>query len=97
MPRTQINFRLDTELLAGIKAKCEADGISITEFLTDAARRALGIETMNRTTHPNSEVLESLTQRLASVELRLAESLASRERIEYIESRMEEVLGEIAA
>ena len=97
MPRTQINFRLDTELLAAIKAKCEASGISITEFLTDAARSALGIERMERTTAPSSEVLESLTVRLAIVEERLAHSLASSERIKRIESRVEEVLGETAA
>lgn len=97
MPRTQINFRLDTELLTAIKAKCEASGISITEFLTDAARTALGIETIERTTYPSKDALESLTERLVSVESRLAECLASRERIERIESRVEEVLGEIAA
>lgn len=97
MPRTQINFRLDTELLAAIKAKCEESGVSITEFLTDAARSALGIERMERTTYPSPEVLESLTERLASVELNLAECLASRERIERIEKQVEAVLGETAA
>ena len=97
MQRTQINFRLDTELLAAIKAKCEADGISITEFLTDAARTALGIETMERATYPSSGVLESLTKRLADMDERLNECLASRERIEQIGLRVEEVLGEIAA
>lgn len=95
MPRTQINFRLDTKLLAAIKAKCEESGVSITDFLTEAARTALGIETIERTTTLSPEVLESLTDRLASVELNLAECLASRERIERIESRVEEVLGEL--
>lgn len=97
MTRPQINFRLDAELLAAVKAKCEADGISITEFLTDAARTALGTRMMERTTGPRPKALESLTERLAIVELNLAECLASRERIEQIESRVEEVLGEITA
>lgn len=97
MTRTQINFRLDTELLAAIKAKCEESGVSVTDFLTEAARTALGIERMDRTTTLNPEALESLTERLASVELNLAECLASRERIERIEARVEEVLGETAA
>lgn len=97
MPRTQINFRLDTELLAAIKAKCEESGVSITDFLTDAARSALGIETMDRTTYLSPEALESLTERLASMELNLAECLASREKIERIEKQVEAVLGETAA
>ena len=42
MSRTQINFRLDDELLAKIKSKCDKSGVSLTDFLTDAARRALG-------------------------------------------------------
>ena len=97
MPRTQINFRLVTELLAAIKAHCEADGISVTEFLSDAARTALGIETIERTTALSPDALESLAARLASVESRLADNLASKERIERIESRVEEVLGECSA
>lgn len=97
MQRTQINFRLDTELLAAIKAKCEESGTSITEFLTDAARTALGIETMVRTTASSSEVLESLTERLAIVEERLAQSLASIGRIERIEKQVEFALGECRA
>ncbi len=97
MVRTQINFRLDTELLAAIKARCEADNITITDFLVDAARSALGIETTERTTLPNSEAVESLEERLAVVEGYLAQCLSSQERIGRIELRVEEVLGEIAA
>lgn len=97
MPRTQINFRLDTDLLAAIKAHCEADGVSITEFLTNAARNALGIETIERTILPSASALESLTARLASVESRLEDCLASREKIDRIERQVEEVLGETVA
>lgn len=91
MPRTQINFRLDNELHGRIKAECEADGVTITDFLTVAAMKALGMGTMEHTTHPSQGTLETLLARLADVEARLADSLAMRERLERVE---EVVLGE---
>lgn len=97
MPRTQINFRLDTDLLAAIKAKCESEGVSVTDFLTDAAIRALGIEMIERTTYSSPGTLERLGARLASVEVRLEDCLASKERVDRIESQIEAVLGETVA
>ena len=91
MPRTQINFRLDTELLTAIKAKCEEKGINVTKFLTDAARRALGFETMQRTITLSPGTLERLETRLADVEKCLANNLVSLEEKEAIESRLTEL------
>lgn len=71
MQRAQLNFRLDTELLEAIKARCETDGTTLTDFIINACRSALGMETMKRTTHHNPGTLESLAARLAEVEKRL--------------------------
>lgn len=96
MPRPQLNFRLDADLLTAIKAKCEADGITITDFIVNACRSALGIETMEPT-YPSSDALESLLARLANMELRLDDCLTSKERVDRIEQRVESVLGEMPA
>jgi hypothetical protein len=79
--RPQVNFRVPADLLEAIRAKCAEQGVFVTNFFIDSARAALGMETMNPTTHPNSEAFQSLTARLADVETRLAESLASREQM----------------
>ena len=97
MPRTQINFRVDTELLAAIKAKCEASGITVTDFLADAARTALGIETMERTNYLNSEVLAGLIARIANLENRLGSRIADRDEVDRLEQQVEVVLGETVA
>lgn len=97
MSRTQINFRVDTELLAAIKAKCEASGSTVTDFLTDAARSALGIETMERTTAPNSEVLAGIIARISSLEKRLDSRIANREEVDRLEQQVEVALGETVA
>lgn len=77
--RTQVNFRIDTDLLTAIKQKCEAEGISTTDFFINAAKTALGIETMDRTTLPSLDALESLGERLEELEKRLAERIAALE------------------
>lgn len=97
MARPQLNFRLDAEMLAAIKAKSEAEGITLTDFIVNACRRALGIETMERTTHPSSDALENLVARLANVESSLAECITSKSRVDRIEQRVEAVLGETGA
>ena len=97
MSRTQINFRVDTELLAAIKAKCEGSGTTVTDFLTDAARSALGIETMERTTAPSSEVLAGIIERIATLEKRLNSCIADREEVDRLEQQVEEVRGECRA
>lgn len=79
--RTQVNFRIDTELLATIKQKCSELGCSTTDFFINAAKSALGMETMERTTLPSLDAFQSLIARLVDVETRLSESLASREQI----------------
>ena len=97
MPRTQINFRLDTELLAAIKAKCEANGTTVTDFLTSAARNALGIETMEHTDYPNSDVLAGIIERIASLEKRLDGRIADREEVNSLQQEVEVSLGKTVA
>ena len=46
MPQAQITFQLDTDLLASIRAKCESEGVTVTESLTFAVNNALDVETM---------------------------------------------------
>lgn len=97
MARPQLNFRLDAEMLAAIKAKSEAEGITLTDFIVNACRSALGIETMERTDYPSSDALENLAARLANVESSLAECITSKSRVDRIEQRVEAVLGETVA
>lgn len=77
--RTQVNFRIDIDLLTAIKQKCEIEGISTTDFFRNAAKTALGIETIDCTTLPSSDALESFTERIEDLEQRLAERIAALE------------------
>lgn len=93
--RTQVNFRIDTELLTAIKQKCSELGCSTSEFFINAAKAALGMKTMERTNLSNSEAFLSLTTRLVEVENRLVDSLASKERLAELEKQLTEALKNI--
>ena len=41
--RTQINLRIDNELLQALREKCAAEGCTQTEFITNAIKLSLGI------------------------------------------------------
>ena len=91
MSRTQINFRLDDELLAKIKSKCDKSGVSLTDFLTDAARRALGHRMADR--YPDPDVLSGIIERIDNVEKRLDNRIADAA-VVGLEQQVEELLGE---
>jgi hypothetical protein len=81
--RTQINFRVDDDLLAAMKAHCDESGISQTDFLIGAIKGALGIEDIPAAV-PKLEVIdERIDKKLAPV---LAEL-----------KQLRESLGELAA
>ncbi len=65
--RTQINFRVDDDLLAAMKAHCDANGISQTDFLISAIKNELGIvDTLAAA--PKMELIdERIDKRLAPV------------------------------
>ncbi|HEY9596939.1 MAG TPA: hypothetical protein V6D33_04660 [Cyanophyceae cyanobacterium] len=85
--RTQINFRVDDELLTAIKAHCETQGVSQTDFVIGAIKNALGIQTPS-SMEPNTEVIdERIDSRLAPVWAELAE----------IKLRLGSELGELTA
>lgn len=42
--RSQINIRIEKDLLDKLKEKCDRDKVSQTEFITKALKAALGIE-----------------------------------------------------
>jgi uncharacterized protein (DUF1778 family) len=74
--RSQINFRIDAELLANIKQSCELKGITLTDFITNACKIALEIEPAKLSTETveviNLQVEKYLASKLASIEERLA-------------------------
>ncbi|MEQ9001309.1 MAG: hypothetical protein RID53_33010 [Coleofasciculus sp. B1-GNL1-01] len=41
--RTQINLRIDNELLQALREKCASEGCTQTEFITNAIKSSLGI------------------------------------------------------
>ena len=93
MTRTQINFRLDDELLAKIRAKCDKSGVSLTDYLTDAARSALGRKSMDSTSYPDTEALSGIIERIDNVEKRLDNRIADAA-VVGLEQQVEELLGE---
>jgi hypothetical protein len=72
--RTQVNFRIDTELLEAIKQAAAERGVSYTRFILDACKVALGRET-DTLAPTKSDGLEELRARLAELEHRLAERI----------------------
>ena len=74
--RTQINFRIDNDLLDAVKAKCETDGVTQTDFIINAIKAALGITP----SIPESSELDKLIEaKLAPIEQRLFERIAALE------------------
>lgn len=73
--RSQINIRIDAELLANIKQNCELKGITLTEFITNACKVALEIEPAKLSTETveviNLQIEKYLAGKLALIEERL--------------------------
>jgi len=78
-PRPQVNFRIDADLLAAIKAKSAEQGISVTDLFINAAKTALGVETMDHPTLSSLGDLERLVDRIDNMENRLGTRLAELE------------------
>lgn len=74
--RSQINFRIDAELLANIKQSCELKGITLTDFITNACKVALEIESAKLSTETveviNLQIEKYLASKLPPIEERLA-------------------------
>jgi hypothetical protein len=76
--RTQINFRIENDLLAAIKTKCEEQKITQTNFITNAIKAMLGIETPEDTS-VGTELIHELRMQLAETEHRLSERISQLE------------------
>ncbi len=93
--RTQINFRLDEQLLSSIQAHCQAADMTQTDFITQALKASL-----DRPSSPQSgnwqATLSSVSARLSQTEACLANSLAREQhlsdRIDSLERQMGECL-----
>lgn len=73
--RTQINIRIDNELVEAIKARCEEENSTQTEFIVAAIRNALGMPSSTDSTDLN----ELVDAKLAALEQRLSERIAALE------------------
>ncbi len=73
--RTQVNFRIDTELLEAIKQAAAERGISYTQFILDACKAELGREVTDTAASTNLNGLKELKARIAELEQRLAERI----------------------
>ncbi len=78
--RTQINFRVDNTLLNAIRDHCEAEGITQTEFITNALRSALGITSNGSDATQIYEIVaaqvEPIQEELAKLRVVVGESRA---------------------
>jgi uncharacterized protein (DUF1778 family) len=74
--RTQINFRIDNELLDAMKAKCETEGVTQTEFIINAIKAALGI--VPSISDP-TELDKLIEAKLTPIERRLEQRIAALE------------------
>ena len=73
--RTQINFRIDNDLLDAVKAKCEVEELTQTEFIVNAIKAALG---MPSGATDSTELDKLIEAKLAPIEQRLEQRLSDR-------------------
>ena len=102
--RTQVNFRIDTELLEAIKLAAAERGISYTQFILDACNAELGREVTDTPPSTNLNGLKELRARIAELEQRLAERIVKEKslvdndlRLAERIDKVEEELGKSAA
>ncbi|NMG09790.1 ribbon-helix-helix domain-containing protein [Brasilonema sp. UFV-L1] len=92
--RIQVNFRLDENLLAAIQAKCKAENISQTDFITQALKAA--IENDASLNNQLSKALSCLTLRLSHTETCLANCLALQQHLsERIANLEKQLMGDL--
>lgn len=107
MSKSQVNFRLPAPLIAALKARAEAEGISSTELATRLLEAGLGLSSLelaNDDPRIEERITISLEQR---IEKHIANQLAPlqsqleqriEERIQTaIQSKVDAVLGECSA
>jgi uncharacterized protein (DUF4415 family) len=73
--RTQINFRIDNDLLDAVKAKCEVGELTQTEFIVNAIKAALGMPSAATDSADLDKLIEA---KLAPIEQRLEQRLSER-------------------
>jgi antitoxin component of RelBE/YafQ-DinJ toxin-antitoxin module len=73
--RTQINFRIDNDLLDAVKAKCEVEGLTQTEFIVNSIKAALGMPAVAADSIELDKLIEA---KLAPIEQRLEQRLSER-------------------
>jgi uncharacterized protein (DUF1778 family) len=74
--RTQINFRIDNDLLEAVKEKCETEGVTQTDFIINAIKAALGIASSISESTDLDKLIEA---KLAPIEQRLLDRIAALE------------------
>jgi hypothetical protein len=93
--RTQVNFRLDEQLLTAIQAHCHTADTTQTEFITYALKAALD-KPSSPQLHDWQAALPSVLVRLSQTESCLADALAREQglsdRIDALERQMGEFL-----
>ncbi|MBD1890482.1 hypothetical protein [Coleofasciculus sp. FACHB-SPT9] len=101
----QVNFRLPDALAERFEGHCKERGITMTQFLENSIRLALGeplaipVEILNAG-NPAISPDDDVNQRLANLEERLASIATLEQRIEQLASQQAsyiESLGELAA
>lgn len=82
MARTQINIRIDDDLIAAMKLRCDEQGVTQTDFIISAIKSALGmpIGLPSDVAALTAEVEERIAARIADVEHKLAARIADVEK-----------------
>jgi uncharacterized protein (DUF1778 family) len=93
--RTQVNFRIDTELLEAIKQAAAERGISYTQLILDACKAELGREVTDTKASTNSNGLKELKARIAELEQRLAERIVREKSLVENDLRLAERIDKV--
>jgi hypothetical protein len=91
--RTQISLRLDKDLLESIRLRCRSEGISQTDFITNAIKAALATPLSQRET---AEIDERIAAHLLPLQEELAQLRAAYDlwgmaqlKVEQVDSKSE--------
>ncbi len=71
--RTQINFRVDNNLLSAIRTRCSAEGVTQAQLITNALKTYLGISPTPTNGIKSYEISEIVAAEVKLIEKELAE------------------------